>query len=66
MSKLYNIHEVACILADVTGTVPCAINNNDEWLPYKCNIEEKCNINIEKRKCWEQYLKYMPEHIREG
>lgn len=66
MSKLYNIHEVACILADVFGdTCACNYNGIDEWLPQKCDFAEKECPNPVGVACWEQYLKHMPEHIKE-
>lgn len=62
MSKVYNIHEVACILAEAFDDA-CACNYNgiDEWLPQKCDFAEKECPNVAGVACWEQYLKYKKE-----
>jgi hypothetical protein len=56
--RLYNSHEVAEIIADLLGDC-CACNfiGNDEWLPYKCELQASCP-NPVGVACWEQYLKY--------
>lgn len=56
--RLYNAHEVAEILADSFGdTCACNFNGNDEWLPFKCELQSACP-NPAGVACWEQYLKY--------
>lgn len=66
MNKLYNIHEVACILADAFGdTCACNFNDIDEWLPEKCDFAEKECPNVVGVACWEQYLKYKEEREHE-
>ena len=59
------IHEVAIILAELFDD-PCACNYNgiDEWLPEKCKFGDVCP-HPEGVSCWEQYLKYQLEKIRE-
>ena len=59
------IHEVAIILAELFDD-PCACNYNgiDEWLPEKCEFEDACPYPGGVT-CWEQYLKYQLEKIRE-
>lgn len=55
---MYNAHEVACILAEVTGDDrACNVNGNDEWLPLFCELIDVCP-NPAGVACWEQYLKY--------
>ena len=56
--RLYNAHEVAEIIADLLGD-PCACNFNsiDEWLPFKCELQDACPDPVGVA-CWEQYLKY--------
>lgn len=62
MSKTYNRHEVACILADAFGdTCACNFNGNDEWLPYYCDFAGKKCPNVVGVACWEQYLKHLKE-----
>lgn len=58
-ARLYNVHEVACIIADLFGD-PCACNFNgiDEWLPQLCDFREKECPNVIGVACWEQYLKH--------
>ena len=58
-TRFYNVHEVACIIADLFGD-PCACNFNDidEWLPYLCDFREKECPNVVGVTCWEQYLKH--------
>ena len=56
--RLYNAHEVAVILADAFGdTCACNFNGNDEWLPFKCELQDCCP-NTYGVACWEQYLKF--------
>ena len=64
--RLYNAHEVAEILAEAFGD-PCAcnFNGNDEWLPYKCELQSACP-NPAGVACWEQYLKYRYEKMGGG
>ena len=55
---LYTAHEVAVILADAFGDdCACNFNDNDEWLPLKCELLDACP-NPCGVACWEQYLKY--------
>lgn len=57
-AKCYNAHEVAEILAEVTGDdCACNINGNDEWLPDKCELQSAC-LSPVGVACWEQYLKH--------
>ena len=56
--RLYNAHEVAEIIADLFGdTCACNFNGIDEWLPFKCELQDCCP-NTYGVACWEQYLKY--------
>lgn len=58
-ARIYNAHEVAELLADVIGDdCACNINNNDEWLPLKCDFSETCCPDVIGVACWEQYLKH--------
>ena len=58
--RLYTAHEVAVIIANLLGDdCACNFNGNDEWLPYKCELQESCP-NPFGVACWEQYLKHLP------
>ena len=55
---LYTANEVAEIIADLfSDTCACNFNGIDEWLPFKCELQDCCP-NIYGVACWEQYLKY--------
>ena len=55
---LYTAHEVAVIIADLFwDTCACNFNGIDEWLPFKCELQEACP-HPGGVACWEQYLKY--------
>ena len=55
---LYTANEVAEIIADLFGdTCACNFNGIDEWLPFKCELQDCCP-NTYGVACWEQYLKY--------
>ncbi len=57
----YTIEEVAQIIMDITREqCACDINGNDEWLPYYCEMSEKCPYTT-GTECWEQYLKHYKE-----
>ena len=59
--RLYNAHEVAEIIADLFGdSCACNFNGIDEWLPFKCELQDACP-NPAGVACWEQYLKHMEE-----
>lgn len=56
--RLYNSHEVAEIIADLFGdNCACNFNSIDEWLPFKCELQDVCPYPVGVA-CWEQYLKY--------
>ena len=56
--RLYNAHEVAVIIADLfRDDCACNFNSIDEWLPFKCELQDACP-NPVGVACWEQYLKY--------
>lgn len=57
--KQYNIHEVACILAELFDD-NCACNYNDinDWLPNHCDFAQTSCPDPDGVSCWEQYLKY--------
>ena len=62
--KLYNNHEVACILADAFGdTCACNFNDNDEWLPFYCEFSETCCPEPIGVACWEQYLTHIDKRM---
>ena len=51
-------YEVACLLAEIfQDTCACNYNGIDEWLPYKCELLDKCP-DPGVAKCWEQFLKH--------
>lgn len=55
---LYTANEVAEIIADLfCDTCACNFNGIDEWLPFKCELQDCCP-NTYGVACWEQYLKY--------
>ena len=59
--KLYNTHEVACIIAELFGDdCACNFNGIDEWLPEKCELTAACPHPVGVA-CWEQYLKYLED-----
>ncbi len=61
--KAYTAHEVAEIIADLTGeTCACNINGIDEWLPLKCESLNSCPHTVGVA-CWEQYLKHKSEAV---
>ena len=56
--RLYSAHEVAEIIADLFGDgCACNFNSIDEWLPFKCELQDDC-LHTVGVACWEQYLKY--------
>ncbi len=56
--RIYNAHDVAEIIAELFGdTCACSFNSIDEWLPFKCELQDACP-NPVGVACWEQYLKY--------
>lgn len=61
LKSRYDAHEVAEIIAELFGD-PCACNFNsiDEWLPYKCELQEDCP-HPTGVACWEQFLKHRKE-----
>ena len=60
--KLYNRHEVACIIAELFGDdCACNFNGIDEWLPMKCDFADNVCPRTVGVACWEQYLKYREE-----
>ena len=59
--RLYTAHEVAVIIANLLGDdCACNFNSIDEWLPFKCELQDACP-NPDGVACWEQYLKHMEE-----
>ena len=57
--RLWNNHQVACLLADMFDDA-CACNYNgiDEWLPELCDFKDTCCPNPVGVACWEQFLKH--------
>lgn len=56
--KLWNIHQIACMLADIfKDTCACNYNGNDEWLPKVCDFAETCCPDPVGVACWEQFVK---------
>ena len=57
--KLWNNHQVACLLADMFDDA-CACNYNgiDEWLPNLCDFKDTCCPKPVGVACWEQFLKH--------
>lgn len=56
--RLYTAHEVAVIIANLFGDdCACNFNSIDEWLPFKCELQDACPSPVGVA-CWEQYLKY--------
>lgn len=56
--RLYTPHEVAVIIANLLGDdCACNFNSIDEWLPFKCELQDACP-NPAGVACWEQYLKH--------
>ena len=57
-----NIHEVACVLADLFGdTCACDYCDIDSWLPEYCDFANTCCPNTVGVACWEQYLTHKPK-----
>lgn len=65
--RLYNVHEVACILADVLAD-PCACDFScaDEWLWEYCEFSETACPNPVGVACWEQYLMNLDKKPKEA
>ena len=58
----WTTHEVACLLAEVTGDdCACNVNGNDEWLPFVCEFAETTCPNVVGVACWEQWLVHRKE-----
>lgn len=56
--RLYNVHEVAELIAEAVGdTCACNVNSNDEWLAERCELQNAC-CNVVGAACWEQWLKW--------
>ena len=59
ISRGWNNHQIACLLADMFGdTCACNYNNIDEWLPNLCDFKDTCCPNPVGVACWEQFLKH--------
>jgi len=57
--RLWNNHQVACLLADMFGdSCACNYNGIDEWLPKLCDFKDNCCPNPIGVACWEQFLKH--------
>ena len=57
--RLWNNHQVACLLADMFGdNCACNYNGIDEWLPKLCDFKDNCCPNPIGVACWEQFLKH--------
>lgn len=55
----WNIHQVACILAELFGdTCACNYCGIDEWLPKVCDFANKECPDVVGVACWEQFLKH--------
>lgn len=64
--KVFNIHEVAEILAEAFGDVcACNFNGNDEWLPELCEFGETVCPDPAGVACWEQYLIWKDKRSKE-
>lgn len=58
LDSRYTVHDVAVILSEATGDeCACNVNGNDEWLPFKCELQDLCPDAVGV-VCWEQYLKW--------
>lgn len=58
-TRLWNNHQVACLLADMFGdSCACNYNGIDEWLPELCDFKDTCCPNPVGVACWEQFLKH--------
>lgn len=58
-ANAYTAHEVAEILAEVTGDdCACDVHGNDEWLPEFCEFSQTVCPDPAGVACWEQYLKW--------
>lgn len=58
-ANVYIVHDVAVILAEVTGDdCACNVHGNDEWLPMCCEFAETVCPDPGGVACWEQYLKW--------
>lgn len=57
--RLWNNHQVACLLADMFGdSCACNYNGIDEWLPNLCDFKDTCCPNPVGVACWEQFLEH--------
>ena len=57
--RLWNNHQVACLLADMfDDSCACNYNGIDEWLPNLCDFKDNCCPNPVGVACWEQFLKH--------
>lgn len=55
--KLWNVHQIACMLADIFKD-RCACNycGNDEWLPKVCDLADTSCPDTFGVACWEQFV----------
>lgn len=55
--NLWNIHQIACMLADIFKD-RCACNycGNDEWLPKVCDLADTSCPDTFGVACWEQFV----------
>ena len=55
--KLWNVHQIACMLADIFKD-RCACNycGNDEWLPKVCDLANTSCPDTFGVACWEQFV----------
>jgi len=55
--NLWNVHQIACMLADIfKDRCACNYNGNDEWLPKVCDFAETCCPDPVGVACWEQFV----------
>lgn len=65
-ANVYTAHEVAEILAEVTGDdCACDVNGNDEWLPEFCEFSQTVCPDPAGVACWEQWLKWRDKRPKE-
>ena len=65
--NLWNVHQIACMLADIfKDRCACNYNGNDEWLPKVCDLADTSCPDTFGVACWEQFVANYDKRKSEG